>query len=159
MSGLRFLAPLILISVPSLLAAAPKTAAHKPVAPASKGDVTRAQLIAQDNRIFDRADTDHDGYMSRAEFAARMAGVVNASNPPSKADAQRMVDGANRAFDNADTNHDGKLSRAEGTARPLKAFDVMDLNHDGVLTVAEKRAAYQTGPALQSGPVQPAAGK
>lgn len=156
-ASMMFLVPAVAMQAGPLLAAPPAAASH--VSPKASGDVTRAQMIAESNHIFDRADTNHDGFMSRAEFAARMGGVLNANHPQDKAEAQRMLDGANRAFDDADINHDGKLSRAEGTARPLKAFDSMDANHDGVLTLAEKRAAYQSGPALQVGPTPDGPGR
>jgi Ca2+-binding EF-hand superfamily protein len=138
--------------------AAPKTAtaAKKPTPakPHAEGDVTRVQMIAQVKKTFDMADTNHDGFMSRAEFAARMGAVVNREAPPTKEDAQRMLDAANHAFNDVDANHDGKLSLAEAMKRPLKAFDMMDTNHDGVLTVAEKAAAHQNAPALPNGPTQ-----
>jgi hypothetical protein len=122
---------------------------HPKLAP---GDVTRAQMIAQTRKTFALADTNHDGFMSRKEFGIRMAAVINREQPPTKQDAQNMLDAANRAFDDADTNHDGKLSIAEALVRPLKAFDMMDANHDGVLTVAEKAAAHQNAPSLPYGP-------
>jgi hypothetical protein len=142
---------LALTSAAPLAAAAPRPAPHRPTAAAKAGpgDVTRAQMVTESNKVFDRADTNHDGFMSRTEFAARMAVVINTHQVQSKAEAQAMLDAANRAFNDVDTNHDGKLSRAEATARPLKAFDMMDANHDGVLTVAEKRAAHQNAPTLQ----------
>jgi Ca2+-binding EF-hand superfamily protein len=111
-------------------------------------------MMAQVKKTFAMADTNHDGFMSRAEFAARMGAVVNREAPPTKEDAQRMLDAANRAFNDVDTNHDGKLSLAEAMKRPLKAFDMMDTNHDGILTVAEKAAAHQNAPALPNGPTQ-----
>jgi hypothetical protein len=142
---------------------AKKPVAHAP-APATKpapalgdGDITRAQMKAQTKKTFDMADTNHDGFMSRKEFAARMGLILNDEAPPTKADAQRMLDAANRAFDNVDTNHDGKLSLAEAMVRPLKAFDMMDANHDGILTAAEKSAAHKDAPDLPSarpGPTQ-----
>jgi Ca2+-binding EF-hand superfamily protein len=131
-----------------------KSAATKTVAKPkpTNGDVTRAQMLAQVKKTFDLADTNHDGFMSRAEFAKRMSAVVNREAPPTKADAQRMLDAANRAFNDVDANHDGKLSLAEASKRPLAAFDMMDTNHDGVLTVAEKAAAHQNAPSLPNGP-------
>jgi hypothetical protein len=139
------------------------TPAKKAAAPAHpalvKGDVTRSQMIAQTRNTFAMADTNHDGFMSRKEFAVRMAAVVNREQPPTKEDAQRMLDAANRAFDDADVNHDGKLSLTEAMARPLKAFDMMDTNHDGVLTVAEKAAAHQNAPGLPNGAAGPSVGE
>lgn len=141
------------LAVPAKTATAAKPAA-KPAAKAATGDVTRAQMQAQVKKTFDLADTNHDGFMSRAEFAKRMSAVINRDAPPTKADAQRMLDAANRAFDDVDANHDGKLSLAEASKRPLAAFDMMDANHDGVLTVAEKAAAHQSAPTLPNGPTQ-----
>jgi hypothetical protein len=145
---------------PAPAKSAPAKKAAAPAHPApGKGDVTRSQMIAQTKKTFQMADTDHDGFMSRKEFAVRMAAVVNREQPPTKEDAQRMLDAANRAFDDADTNHDGKLSLAEAMVRPLKAFDMMDTNHDGVLTVAEKSAAHQNAPGLPNGTAGPTVGE
>ena len=127
----------------------------KPTPPLATGDITRAQMMAQIKKTFQLADTNHDGFISRKEFAQRMTIILNRDAPPTKADAQRMLDAANRAFNNVDANHDGKLSLSEASARPLKAFDMMDTNHDGILTVAEKAAAHQNAPELPaSGPTQ-----
>lgn len=138
--------------------ASPKAGSVKPLVarptpPLATGDITRAQMMAQIKKTFQLADTNHDGFISRAEFAKRMTVILNRDAPPTKADAQRMLDAANRAFNNVDANHDGKLSLSEASVRPLKAFDMMDTNHDGVLTVAEKAAAHQDAPDLPgSGP-------
>lgn len=151
-------AMIALVAAPSLAAApAAKTAPsarHKPSAPipSGVGDVTRAQMIAQVKKTFALADANHDGFISRAEFAQRMGVVLNREAPATKEEAQRMLDAANRAFNDVDANHDGKLSLAEASMRPLKAFDMMDANHDGVLTVAEKAAAHQNAPSLPYGP-------
>ena len=150
-----------------LLATATKPVPAKKATVAKKapgdGSVTRAQVLAEAKQVFMRADTNHDGFMSRTEFAARMAIIVNhvpAGMPtPTKAQVQRMLDAANAAFNDADTNHDGKLSLAESSARPLKAFDAMDTNHDGVLTVAEKQAAHEAAVAGPEGPQAPSIGE
>jgi hypothetical protein len=134
--------------------AAAASAAKKPAPAAHKGDVTRAQMKAQVKQVFDMADTNHDGFMSRQEFAARMGAVIN--NGPTgatKDQAQKMLDAANLAFNNVDANHDGKLSLDEASKRPLAAFDKMDANHDGILTMQEKIAAHSVpdGPAAPGG--------
>jgi len=148
-----------------LLATATKPAPAKKATttvpkPAADGSVTRAQLQAEVRQAFNRADTNHDGYMSRAEFAVRMGAVINSAparlgTTPTKEQAQRMLDAANAAFNDVDTNHDGKLSLAEAMYRPLKAFDAMDTNHDGVLTLDEKRAAHDAAAAGAGGPMGP----
>ncbi len=127
------------------LAQAAGAAPQKPKRAA--GDVTRAQMVAEVKQVFDRADTNKDGFMSRAEFRVRMGAVLNRTPPgtagaPTKEEAQRMLDAADAAFTAVDSNRDGKLSRAEASQRPLAAFDAMDRNHDGVLSLAEKQAAH-----------------
>ena len=135
----------------ALIAAAPLAAAPARKTPAApSGNVTRAQMQAQVKGIFDRADADKDGFMSKAEFGARMGAVLNRTPPgtpgaPSKAQAQEMLTAADTAFKAVDTDDDGRLSRTEASKRPLAAFDMMDADHDGILTVAEKVAARKPG--------------
>jgi len=141
----------IAVAVACLALATPALAVPAKQAPVpSSGNVTRAQMQAQVKQIFDRADTDHDGYMSKAEFGARMGAVLNRTPPgtpgaPTKQQAQEMLSAADAAFKAVDSDGDGKLSRAEAGKRPLEAFDMMDANHDGILTVAEKIAARKPG--------------
>ncbi|MBA2936068.1 EF-hand domain-containing protein [Sphingomonas sp. CGMCC 1.13654] len=145
-----------LVAAPEKKAPAKKNAAPvstkplvaRPTPPLATGDITRTQMMAQIKKTFELADTNHDGFISRAEFAKRMTVILNRDAPPTKEDAQRMLDAANRAFNNVDANHDGKLSLSEASVRPLKAFDMMDTNHDGILTAAEKAAAHQDAPDL-----------
>jgi len=137
--------------------------ARKPGPP--PGPVTRAQVVTQVKEVFDRADTNKDNFMSRAEFGKRMGVVLNRTPPgtpgaPTPEEAQKLLTAASAAFNAVDTNHDGKLSRKEAGARALAAFDSMDTNRDGVVTVAEKRAASNAavpiGPVGPNGPVDSA---
>ncbi len=154
------------LATPLVAGSAKPAPARKPVPARLPGDgsVTRAQMQAEVKQAFSRADTNHDGFMSRAEFAVRMGVVINhvpagLTAPPTKAQAQRMLDAANAAFNDVDANHDGKLSLAEAMHRPLAAFDAMDSNHDGILTLAEKRAAYEAASGGgQPGPAGPPVG-
>jgi Ca2+-binding EF-hand superfamily protein len=154
--GIGFMAPLAATpekkATPAKKTAAAKPLVARPTPPLATGDITRAQMMAQIRKTFQLGDANHDGFISRAEFAKRMTVILNRDAPPTKEDAQRMLDAANRAFDNVDANHDGRLSLTEASVRPLRAFDMMDSNHDGILTVAEKAAAHQEAPDLPNGP-------
>lgn len=146
----------------ALTQAALAVPAKKPAA--GKGDVTRAQLLAEVKQVFTLADTNHDGFMGRDEFRIRMGAVLNRTPPgtpgaPSKAEAQRMLDAADAAFSAVDTNGDGKLSLGETSQRPLAAFDAMDTNHDRILTLAEKKAAHTRPPGAAPVKNRPAGGR
>lgn len=71
------------------------------------------------------ADTDHDGKISKAEFAAALQ-------------ARRAKRLGSRMFDRADTNHDGMVDQAELKALMARRFARLDANHDGVLTPDER---------------------
>ncbi|WP_076068829.1 hypothetical protein [Sphingomonas montana] len=132
------------------LAAAPALSAAPAAAAKTGADVTRAQMQAEVDGVFKLADTNKDGFMSRAEFGKRMGVVLNRTPPgtknaPTAKEAQDMLNAANAAFKAVDSNSDGKLSPAEASRRPMRAFDMVDANHDGVLTLAEKIAARKPG--------------
>lgn len=153
-----------LAAIAALTTAFPLSAQVKKPGPAATA-VTRAQIEAQVKEVFDRADTNKDNFMSRAEFGKRMGIVLNRTPPgtpgaPTPEEAQRLLNAATAAFNAVDANHDGKLSRKEAGARALAAFDAMDTNHDGIVTLAEKRAASNDavaiGPVGPNGPANPA---
>ncbi|MDB5707702.1 MAG: hypothetical protein JWN66_4818 [Sphingomonas bacterium] len=148
-----------LATLAGLMIALPLHAAPAKKAATPKGNVTRAQVMAQARQVFDRADTNKDNFMSLAEFGKRMTMVLNRNPPgtpgaPSKEQAQKMLNAAVAAFHAVDTNGDGKLSREEASRRPLAAFDMIDTNHDGVVTLAEKLAAHKA--AAAAGALEPA---
>lgn len=81
--------------------------------------------------LFDRLDTNHDGFLSRAEVESQ--GVTSRPVPPAES--------ATAAFHRLDINGDGFLSRAEAQATlasiPGASFDASDTNRDGFLSLAE----------------------
>ncbi|MEO7689319.1 MAG: EF-hand domain-containing protein [Sphingomonas sp.] len=96
-----------------------------------------------------RADTNGDGKISRAEFAAiseqRFARMDKNSDGAVTADelgdmAGRGPGGGVMA---ADTDHDGKVSHAEFTAMATARFARMDANSDGDITADEMPAPRQ----------------
>lgn len=94
---------------------------------------------------FDRADANHDGTITRAEFAAaRVARFAemdrNHDGVISKADFGRLAKFRPEAAERldmliaqADADHDGRVTQAELAAAPTPIFDRADTNHDGVI--------------------------
>lgn len=104
--------------------------------------IARADYIKTVDGRFNGADTNHDGFISKAEVTAQEVRDV--------ATTQAKVNQALQAsFTRLDTNHDGKLTLQEflGAAPPLKSAESpeqmiarFDTNHDGKISAAEYRA-------------------
>jgi Ca2+-binding EF-hand superfamily protein len=122
--------------------------------------------------MFDRLDTNHDGVISRQEFAAAhtrmeerrvvvMHGVdgkqaMNGMGGMGMRMHSMGADGpggnmAGRLFSMADANHDGRVSLQEAEAAALAHFDRIDLNHDGRITPDERRQAHGMTPQRRPG--------
>jgi hypothetical protein len=117
----------------ALSAAASAQSAPKPVA--------RADYIKVVDGHFNGADTNHDGFISRAELVAQQQRDLDAAKG-------RINQQLQTKFNQLDTNHDGKLSIQEfmGIAPPLKVNENpeqmlarLDANHDGKISAAEFR--------------------
>ena len=107
-------------------------------------------------KMFDRLDTNHDGVISRDEFAKGhemriekrvvMNGPEGAPGAPMRFKMRHMGGGGmmgGRMIKMADLNKDGRISLQEATASALQHFDSADANHDGRLSIDEMRAAHQ----------------
>jgi Ca2+-binding EF-hand superfamily protein len=115
-----------------------------------------AQTVALE--VFDSADTDHDGRITRAEFAVAREkqfdkmdrnhdGVVSRDDfgflltlAPSRGEK------LDRFIAAADSNNDRKMTREELRASPMRLFDRADTNHDDVVDQAELAALRKRGP-------------
>ena len=158
------------VSIAGLVAislAAPATSAPaQPAKPAAQtGSITRSAVIKGRDDAFKKIDTNGDGSISAAEFAAAEALVARArlqaefnkldtnkdgqlsqaeflaAAPPASA----LVPGVEKMIATLDKNKDGKLSPDEFRAPQLSIFDKLDTNHDGTLSPTE-RAAGQAKP-------------
>ena len=105
------------------------------------------RLPLDHNAMFDRFDTDHNGVISRDEFARapmhRGEGVGMEGHHEGMGKAtvgMGMRSGMYRMWTMADTNHDGRVTLQEATDLLLEHFDRMDANHDGQLTPEEREA-------------------
>ena len=89
-------------------------------------------------------DTDHDGKISKAEFAARAESMGGMRAMRHHDGDQAAAGGAakhrdpSKMFDRLDTNHDGYLDATEMNAMLARRFARMDANHDGILTPDER---------------------
>ena len=126
--------------------------------------MTREEVVGHVRKMFERFDTNHDGYVTREEANAafpeldglheRMEGMrhqMNGMREHMKSMrfevAQRMEPGA--MFDKLDTNHDGMISRQEF----MSAHAKMHENH--VIVMRDRMGAIPPIPAVPPMPPMP----
>jgi Ca2+-binding EF-hand superfamily protein len=102
----------------------------------------------------DKADADHDGYVTRDEFRASRAaqfarldrngdGVVTLSEFPRLAKSSRpKAQALKTVITHADRDGDGRVTRAEFVDGPAPLFDRADKDHDGRLSRDEMAAVH-----------------
>lgn len=97
------------------------------------GIVTREEVIASSDQMFDRLDTNRDGTVSPDEMAAaRQTMRPNGATPPPPGGAMQPPPGG-RAMARS-------FTRAQWHDRALAQFDRVDANHDGRVDQAEMQA-------------------
>ena len=98
------------------------------------------------NAMFDMIDTNHDGNISRDEFARApmnhgMGGGAGGGGHGGMGGGGGAGGGMARMWSMADANHDGRVTLKEATDMALMRFDRMDANHDGQVTPEERAVA------------------
>jgi len=123
----------------ALLGMATAAIAQTPPAPPA-GGISFDQWSVHARERLTALDADHDGKISKDEFAARaaMMGRHHHDGAPDDANAPRP-DGS-RMFTRLDANNDGYLDATEINAMLARRFARQDANHDGVLTPDEQHA-------------------
>lgn len=122
----------------ALASAVPAFAAQP--APADSGivlgerPIARTEVVAFVRKQFATMDTNHDRYVSPAEFQAFLE--REDLNVP-----QGIGHIGRRWFEKSDVDGDGRVSIEEALNRPLQMFDIADLDHDGVASVEEQSMA------------------
>ncbi len=114
---------------------------------AGASDASAGRMPLDRNAMFDMIDTDHNGAVSRDEFArapmhhGEGGGMAGHHDGAGKATVgMGMSNGMHRMLTMADVNHDGRVTLQEATDLSLKHFDRLDANHDGQLTPDERAA-------------------
>jgi hypothetical protein len=96
-----------------------------------------------------RADTNHDGFISKAEFIANRAlqfdqldrakrGYVPVDAVPSFLASSGRGAALSALLRSADRDHDGRVTRAVLAAAPTPTFDRADRDHNGLLDADEQ---------------------
>lgn len=113
-------------------------------------------------RIFDKADLNGDGLVTRDEFLQKRTelvyridrnndGIINDLDAPKRERMRRMFD--QRVRDNAaafDRNGDGVITTDEFVNGPTVLFDTIDTNIDGAVSQAELSAARDEFEAMKA---------
>jgi hypothetical protein len=129
--------------------------------------ITRSDYVKTVDTRFNSADTNHDGFVTKAEMVAQAQRDVEAANARIKqqleasfnrldtnhdgkltlqeflgaAPAMHVSETPDQLLARLDTNHDGKISAEEFRAPELAKFNKVDANHDGIVTPQEIQAA------------------
>lgn len=98
----------------------------------------RDALVAHHEAMFDRVDTNHDGWLSKAEYLAALNAIDARRDVTPTAKGWARVEDQWNMVDQA---HAGRVSRAQFVAAAIAHFDGADLNHDGIVTPDEARKA------------------
>jgi len=99
------------------------------------------EVIAAENKRFDRIDANHDGKIAKDEFV----------NPRGKANNKGQRREA--AFNKVDANHDGAISKDEWMAGVEKRFTAHDRNSDGKVSKGDKQQAKRAHRPVRGAPV------
>jgi Ca2+-binding EF-hand superfamily protein len=114
---------------------------------------TPAMAQMRGEGIFDRADANKDGSVTREEFIAARAGqfakldrnsdgYIDSNDVPKRLAARRKQQGGGDFMvGQFDANGDGKVSKEEFVNGPTLAFDRADTNKDNVIDAKELAAA------------------
>ncbi len=100
------------------------------------GQVSRAEYAAHAQKMFDKMDANHDGMVTVAEMNAAHE---KKADKPAKDETT-----ASDKFKAMDTNGDGQISSVEHAAWADAMFTKLDTNGDGFLNASECAAGHES---------------
>jgi Ca2+-binding EF-hand superfamily protein len=98
----------------------------------------RAYVEQRTAHMFDLADRNHDGVLTRDEYVAACVAIAKARGGTPTDKGLAIV---RAQFDAVDASHSGRIPRADFIAEKMTRFDAMDLNRDGIVSANEARKA------------------
>jgi Ca2+-binding EF-hand superfamily protein len=122
----------------------------------------RTDVQKQIDQNFEKGDTNHDGFLNRAEVQAMTNKALQGVEPKIEAEfkvldkdgngqislaefkaaaAAKLAQNPEATLQRFDANKDGKISPAEFRTPVLSAFDRVDANKDGKVTADEAKKA------------------
>jgi Ca2+-binding EF-hand superfamily protein len=156
---------MLLCAAAALLPLSSAALAQNP--PPAPKPVARADYAKTLNTRFNVVDSNHDGYISKAELAVEQQnelqqartrinqqlqakfkeldtnknGQLSLQEFMAATPAIKTAQGADQVMQQLDSNRDGKISGDEFRAPELAKFNKVDANHDGIVTPDEIKAA------------------
>ena len=100
--------------------------------------VHREDVIHRAAAMFDKSDTNHDGWLTLDEYHRALAAIARAKSATPTAEGWAKADAQFAAVDQA---HLGRIARQQFIDAAVAHTDGADLNHDGVVTPDEARKA------------------
>lgn len=119
------------------------------------GSASLAQMRPNADALFEKADANHDGSVSRSEFLAARAqqfprldrnsdGFIDDQDASQRMMARQQANTQiTELRKQLDTDGDGRISQQELAQGPAPAFNQADTDHDGVLNAQELAAAKE----------------
>lgn len=107
------------------------------------GVLTPDEVPERMQPLFQRADTDHDGKLSRQEIAVLAASQSSLRGRPAGRNGAEGMARMDPLLNSIDIDHDGTLTAAEIASAP-GALKTLDTNADGTLQPNEIRIRQQT---------------
>jgi EF hand len=102
---------------------------------------TRADVQAQVQARFARADSNRDGFVTQDEVRAGAEARGGQRQERRGGRGGMMAGFGGRAFAAMDLDSDGRVALAEAQRAALQRFDRVDSNRDGTITLDERQAA------------------